>query len=410
MPAHTVQFTADLVRRSSRAFSAMARWCRPCPGAAGFCDPSPRHGVEGTIAQPAASPGPSSEQWRGGWRAGAATTTGGTIPALCSLVSLTSTPPGLADRHEQCRLHRHIYLVSAPTLATRPQPCCLPASRYPLSSSTRAASPSLIPSFFDSLFPPPCSQEIAGHEEMVGQYESYKSFTMPGWAAGWGGQMRVALLEVVGCCLWAAGIYWCGFLSPVLHAALAGCTAWWREWIFSGGSWAPHQPHEPPNLVLTDCLGWCLCCPFADLWGFPVTILSLITLLWPAAPSSTSCLPAPTSTFTSRRKRQAACHCWPSHHISLARGGELPASTGRSFQSVHLAKGRMSGCCLPPPRLPACTPTPQPMQHRACCTLCHMRCMRHTSHSCCGAEGPPSDMRCMRHTSAFVLWCRRIAG
>lgn len=25
----------------------------------------------------------------------------------------------------------------------------------------------------------PCPQEIAGHEEMVGQYESYKSFTMP---------------------------------------------------------------------------------------------------------------------------------------------------------------------------------------------------------------------------------------
>lgn len=25
----------------------------------------------------------------------------------------------------------------------------------------------------------PCLQEIAGHEEMVGQYESYKSFTMP---------------------------------------------------------------------------------------------------------------------------------------------------------------------------------------------------------------------------------------
>ncbi len=46
----------------------------------------------------------------------------------------------------------------------------------------------------------PGMQEIAGHEEMVGQYESYKSFTMPhlyrvvevgGWVRGCRGDSRL---------------------------------------------------------------------------------------------------------------------------------------------------------------------------------------------------------------------------
>ena len=71
-------------------------------------------------------------------------------------------------RHELGRLHRHVNLPGAFLFS----PHCPDAASLRFCFRTQ-----LLP--VRSLHIHLLLQEIAGHEEMVGQYESYRSFTMP---------------------------------------------------------------------------------------------------------------------------------------------------------------------------------------------------------------------------------------